>query len=221
MFPQLCPVILLVNQKNDHRLTLWTSSSFWQLTGATWFLQREFLSSVKTNNLMSVWIIWVMWKIMLFGPIKASSDQTRVITNLFGSFPSLVDLSDAEETHRFYLCGLTLKDWVSWPLVEFSTGSRLVKAHNVPFPCWRQWRKNYLLSGFNLQHLYSLFRRSMSFLLISVASPKETLLFGIGNMVWRPFLEKAYLDDNQRYTCFKKEKATPIILFVSELWSKN
>lgn len=48
-----------------------------------------------------------------------------------------------------------------------------------------------------LQHLYSLFRRSMSFLLIWVAWPKETLLFGIGTMVARPFLEKAVLGDSQ------------------------
>lgn len=38
----------------------------------------------------------------------------------------------------------------------------------------------------------------MSFLLIWVASPKETLLLGMGTMVGRPFLEKAYLEDNQR-----------------------
>lgn len=48
-----------------------------------------------------------------------------------------------------------------------------------------------------LQHLYSLFSLSMSFLLIWVAWPKDTLGLGVGTMVGRLFLEKAYLEDHR------------------------
>lgn len=48
-----------------------------------------------------------------------------------------------------------------------------------------------------LQHLYSLFSLSMSFLLIWVAWPKATLLLGMGTMVGRLFLEKAYLESHR------------------------
>lgn len=39
----------------------------------------------------------------------------------------------------------------------------------------------------------------MSFLLICVAWPKDTLLLGIGTIVGRLFLEKAYLKDNKHH----------------------
>lgn len=45
-----------------------------------------------------------------------------------------------------------------------------------------------------LQHWYSLFSLSMSFLLIWVAWPKATLLSGMGIIVGLLFLEKAYLE---------------------------
>lgn len=126
---------------------------------------------------------------------------------------------------------MSLKQWT----VVFMKNNRcwnLVYLHVSPIFWRHKWQSDLLsvwLFPCYLQHLYSLFSLSMSFWLIWEASPKETLLLGMGTIVGWPFLEKAYLFDKQEmskswyfcwFHCFDCmiRNATPIKSLSERIW---